>query len=107
MAFSSSRGYWDSGCSVWAGALHGGAEEGHLSTLHSAPGAGLWQAAIPPLPLFHPVLSIHRSTAPQPQSVVPLCQSHSCQQRFHSSQVKSSWKGPLKNVVSENAQFLV
>lgn len=38
---SSSRGYWDSGGSVWAGALHGGAEEGHFSTLHSAPGAGL------------------------------------------------------------------
>ncbi|CAB1452973.1 unnamed protein product [Pleuronectes platessa] len=46
----SSKGHGDSGGSVWAGALHGGAEEGHFSTLRSAPGSGLWQAAIPPLP---------------------------------------------------------
>lgn len=45
----SSRGYWDSG---WAGALHGGPEEGHVSTPHSAPGIRFWQAAIPLLPLF-------------------------------------------------------
>lgn len=48
----SSRGYWGSGCSVWAGSLHRGAEEGHLSTLYSAPGIRLWQPAIRPFPHF-------------------------------------------------------
>lgn len=74
------RGYWDSGCAVNAGALHGGAKEGHLCTLHSAPGAA-WALAPCQFSCFPHFTLRHLSKATTILSFPP--SSHLRQEHYH------------------------